>query len=370
MEDAISVAKAEIVKKAVDLQVIVDGNLGDPDLCEGFLAEGKLDFIGLGRPLRADPEWPQKVRGGKPEEICLCIRCMDCFTRTNAGKFIGYSVNARLGREREWPVMLAPTPKKILVVGGRPGGMEAARTAARRGHDVTLVEKDNNLGGHLLEASAPALKSLIAKYRLWLERQVRKSGVKVQVGLEATAELVQEMHPDVIIVATGSVPSSPNVPGIDRKNVVQAVNFLRGEVRVGPKVVIVGGGLVGCEAALCLSGVDKSIVIIEMLPEILADVSIFSKFTLMEKMREVSIRWLTATNLLEINENEVVAENSLGKNNFVADTIILATGFLADDQLHRILEDKGYEVYKIGDCLNPGKIFDAVHNAYTIAKDL
>lgn len=249
--------------------------------------------------------------------------------------------------------------------------MEAARVAAQRGHEVTLVERDYTLGGHLVEACVPNFKRLLGEYRIWMERQLGASGAKVKTGVEANMALVEQENPDAVILASGSVPLNPDVPGIGKKNVMQAVDYLRGKCNPGPKVVIIGGGLVGCEASLCLAGTAESITLVEMLPDIAMDVSVFTKFTMMAKMRQTGIQWLTGHKLREVKEKEVVIADSSGKESFLpADTVILATGFRANDQLYRFLDARGYEVYRIGDCQAPRKIIDAVRDGYTIGKDL
>jgi 2-enoate reductase len=296
---------------------------------------------------------------------------MECITRNMLGKFIGCSVNPRAGREREALPMPAVAPKKVLVIGGGPGGMESARIAAGRGHDVTLVEKDQTLGGHLVEACVPPFKRLLASYASWLERQTQNSRVKVQTGVKATLEWVQKMNPDVIFLASGSTPLVPDVPGLKGKKVVQAVDFLRGKAKIGPKVVVIGGGLVGCEAASCLAGEAESITILEMLPDILMDVSVFSRFTLMARLRAAGIKWAAGRKLREVKENGVVAQDPAGQEEFfAAETVVLATGFAANDGLYETLEKEGYEVYRIGDCLAPRKIIDAVQGGYLIAREL
>lgn len=371
MGEAISVPNAAKLKAHINIPVIVDGALGNPELAEECLAQGKIDFVGLARPLLVDPEWPKKVRTGRIEEICPCIRCMECLQRATLGKFIGCSVNARAGREREAPIAPAPIPKKVLVIGGGPGGMEATRIAAKRGHRVTLVDKRSKLGGNLQEASAPPFKKQLVLYLQWLERQVRSTEAEVILEKEADRSFIKEINPEAIIVATGTHPSTPDIPGVTGKKVMQAVDYLNNRPAVGPKVVVIGGGLVGCETALCLAEQVESVTIIEMLPEILAGVSIYSKYTLMEKMIQAKIKWETGLKLEAIKEKGITTIDSKGSQNiFLADTVILATGFKANNVLYQSLEKEGYEVYAVGDCLNVGKIIDAVRGGYTIAREL
>jgi 2-enoate reductase len=371
MEGGTSVRNAARVRQEVGLPVIVDGGLGDPEAAEEVLSQKKADFIGLARPLLADPEWPKKVKAGLIEDIRPCIRCMECLTRNMLGKFTGCTVNAAVGREREGPITRTPLARKVLVIGGGPGGMEAARTAALRGHDVTLLEKDDVLGGHLVEACVPSFKAILIEYRNWLKNQLRKKGVRIHTGREATSSTVAEMNPDVVIVSTGSTPLTPVAPGIEKAHVVQAVDVLRGKSKAGSRVVIVGGGLVGCETSLCLAGIAQSITVVEMLPDILMDVSVFSRFTIMGKMRQAGVRWMVSHKLTEVKEKGITLSDAAGREvELAADTVILAVGFKANDSLYFSLDRQGWEVYPIGDCQSPRKIIDAVRDGYLIAKDL
>lgn len=371
MGDAISVPNAAKVRANIGIPVIVDGALGSPDLAEKCLVEKKIDFVGLARPLLVDPEWPKKVREGRTEEIRPCIRCMECLHRVSMGKFIGCSVNGRVGREREAPVGHATSPRKVLVIGGGPGGMEVARIAARRGHRVTLVEKNQRLGGNLLEACAPKFKKQLLLYRQWLERDVRSTETEIILGKEVDNAFVNKMNPDVVMVGTGTHPCTPDVPGALGKNVIQAVDYLREQPDVGAKVVIIGGGLVGCETAVCLADKAESVTIIEMLPEILMTMTVYTKYTLMELMVKANVKWETGLKLLEINGKGVTALGPNGdKRFFPADTVILSTGFSPNDKLYKSLEKERYEVYAVGDCQGTGKIFNAISVGYSIAKEL
>lgn len=371
MGDAVSAEAAYEVKKAVSLPIIVDGNISDPDLAERLLAEGKLDFVGLGRALLSDPYWPHKVKAGKKEDITPCIRCMQCINRVILGYYAACSVNPRLGKEYLTPLLPADRPKRILVIGGGAAGMTFAMLAADKGHEVTLLEKKSSLGGHLLEAAVPAHKKEVDAYHEWLKRQVQNSDIDIRLQTEGTREYVLKFKPDALVVATGSVPSLPQVPGIDGPNTVLATEVLAENRKTGQKVVIVGAGLVGCETALYLSAQGKDITMIDMLPEIAADVIFMARLSLLQSLQEHGIRSLPGLKLKEVTKQGILVENENGEQQSLeADTVVLATGLSANNSLYDQLYGEVAEIYQIGDCLQPRKIIDATQEAFMIAKDI
>ncbi len=361
---------AVLFRKEIKTPLIVDGKLGDPDLGLRAVEEGKADLIGLGRPLLADPDWPIKVKKGQINEIRPCLNCMECFDRVALGKYVGCSVNARLGHEREFPSLPAPKAKKVLIVGGGPAGMEAARIASSRGHRVTLVEKREELGGHLIEGSKPEFKKSIAKFNLWLQRQLMKNGCQVKTAFEVDERFIKELNPDVLIMATGAKPKIPPIPGIGGKNVFHAVEALNGKARVGKKVVIIGAGLVGCDTAHKLAKEGKTVDLVEELPEILLGVSIFNRFTMMRELSSLGVKSHVRAKVLEIKEDGVAIAEEGGKNFLEADTILIATGFIADHETYERFGEMADEVYPIGDIVEARKIYDAVQEGFLIGKEI
>ena len=361
---------AQMTKEVVKIPVIAIGKLGYPELAETVLQEGKADFICLGRALLADPEWPNKVKQGRLEDIRPCIGCHDgCLKRELDGKSISCAVNPATGMEREFNIKPAGMAKSVLVVGGGPGGMEAARTAALRGHKVTLWEKSSALGGNLIPASIPNFKQDYKSLINFLTTQINKLGVAIELGKEATPELVQKVNPDVVFVATGSMPIIPDIPGIEKKMVVTAIDLLSGKRDAGELVVVVGGGLVGCETALYLAQKDKKLTIVEMLKSVMLDVYVANRMHLLELLADAGVVILTETSLSGITSRGVNIVNKYGeRSDLKADTIVLAVGLKSDGWLLEALKDKVPEVYAIGDCIEPRKVMQAIWEGFRTAR--
>ena len=374
MEDGVSVDHAHQVKKAVNIPVIVDGKLSDIGHCEALLCEGKTDFIGMARPFITDPHWPNKARTGNEKEILHCIRCMECIDRVFFAKYSACSVNPEYGREYKGPITKSKNPQKVLVAGGGAAGMTAARFLAKRGHDVTLMEKSGQLGGHLLEAAVPSYKKGTKQYLQWLVRQVMNLPMEIKLNTPVTADLVAHMQPNVLIVSTGSTPFVPQVAGIEGKNVRLATELLVNYRDLEDNIVIVGAGLVGCETALFLREKGKkNITLIDMLPVIAQDVIFMERGSLLAELERKEIKQKTGLQLKEVTSTGIVVKDENGKEESIkANTIVMATGLQANDSLFNDLKDKVTvdEIYKIGDCVAPRKFIDAVHEAYTVAMSI
>ena len=359
---------SEMVKKAVNIPVIAVGKLGYPELAERVLKEGKADFVALGRALLADPEWPNKMRQGRLEDICPCIGDNEgCLRRSMEQKYVSCSVNPMTGMEREFALQPTKKKKSVLVVGGGPAGMEAARVSAIRGHKVTIWEKNETLGGNLIPASIPEFKKDYKRLIDYLSTQVKKLGITIQLGKEGTSELVEKMRPDVVFIATGAEPIIPKIPGVQEQGVYTAVDVLLGNKEVGNSAIIIGGGIVGCETALYLMKKGKQVTVLEALDSVMYDAYPINRMHLLNLISSAKI--LTETAVLEINDKGVIIENENDKNKILTgDTVIIAVGFRSRKELFESLKNKCSETYIIGDCVKPRKIINAIWEGFRIAR--
>lgn len=356
---------AEAIKKVVHVPVIASGSITLPEYAEEIIALGKGDFVGLGRPLWADPEWPLKAMEDRPEDIRPCIRCNEgCLERTFFNfKAITCAVNPTISREGELDLKPAAKPRKIAVVGGGPAGMEAARVCKLRGHEVTLFE-EKELGGLLHEASVPEFKSDIRPLCKYLITQIEKLGIPVEHKKATAADLAGY---DAVICATGSRPILPGVPGIDKPGVMDALEVLNGARKPEGRIAVIGGGLVGTETALHLAEQGMHTTLVEMLPKIMNGVAATDQLAYSERIAKADMEVCTGTRLVSIGDGEITVSDHTGTHTIPADSVIIAIGLKAQDSLYGELCAQGKEAYLVGDAVHPGKIFDAFHTAYRVA---
>jgi len=364
----VSVRFAEAVKSVVSIPVITVGRI-DPLLGERILAEGRADLIAIGRALIADPYLPQKAAAGRLDDIAPCIACGTCFVNINsqkAGMLCG--VNPAVGNEREYAIEPTMKPKKVVVIGGGPAGMESARVAALRGHQVVLFEKAQELGGQLIVAAVPPYKSEISNLNQYLAAQVHKAGVKLELGKEATASEVQMIAPDAVILATGVTPSIPEIPGVGRENAVMAEDVLAGRAKVGERVIVIGGELVGCETAEFLADAGKTVTITRRGPSMAAAVAPMTGQPLVGRLNAKGVAMLTGVKYEEVNDEGLVITTRDGeKRTIPADTIVLAAGSKPNTELLRQLGDSVPELYQVGDCVEPQGIREAIVDGLRVA---
>ena len=358
-------------KQALDVPVTLVGKLDDPFDAVRVLEEGKADLVAIGRQHLADPEWARKVAEGRVDDIRPCIHCNEgCAGNLGKDWRVGCDVNPAVGHEVAYAIEEAPKRKKVLVAGGGPAGMEAARVAALRGHHVVLFEKSDQLGGLLNYAGVPDFKDDIRRYRRYLLGQLKKQWVETRLGQEVTPALVQEYNPDVVIVATGAQPKANAIPTAPGAKVLQAVEVLGAPIPEGRSAVVIGGGRVGVEVAMYLAEKGKKVAIVEMLPDWACDTAGVNKVEMIEKLEALEVPVLTNTTAKAIRTGGVeVVTNGEGKV-LEADFVVTALGFAPDPTLAQELEGIVPELYCIGDQNGGTRIWGATHDAWRVARTI
>jgi 2,4-dienoyl-CoA reductase-like NADH-dependent reductase (Old Yellow Enzyme family)/thioredoxin reductase len=363
---------AEGIKKAVTVPVIAVGRI-TPEAGASILAAGKADLIAIGKGLLADPELPNKVASGKLEDITPCIVCMGCRDDLFSAGVLGIrcQVNAALGRDEEYRIVPTKKPKKVLVVGGGPAGMEAARVVALRGHKVTLWEKGSRLGGQLVQAAIPPHKDRIGFLTGYLQTQLSKLEVKIELGKQATAAMIEEFAPEVLVLATGVRPLVPDIPGLDKARVVQAGDVLEGRAGVGNKVVVIGGEVVGCETAEFLAEKGKKVTVTRRGREMALGAGFTLRDFLLERLSQKGVTLLTGLRYNKITSEGLVVTTKEGERKTIeVDTIVLAAGAIPDKGLYQELSGKVPETYLAGDCVEPRRIREAIADGYRIGLEI
>ncbi|MGA2955201.1 MAG: FAD-dependent oxidoreductase [Thermodesulfobacteriota bacterium] len=359
---------AEGIRKVVQIPVATVGRIVDPRMAEDILQQGKADLITLGRALLADPEFPKKAQEGRAEDIRPCIACLQgCLDHLYQGLPITCLVNPQAGLEEELRIKPAEKRKKVFIIGGGPGGMEAARVAALRGHDVTLVEKEDHLGGQFHLASLPPGKEEIKAFLRYLDGQLKKLGVKIFLNREMSPDKIDRIDAEVIILASGGTPQKPEIPGVERENVLTAWEALMNPERVGEKVLVVGAGAVGAETAEFLADRGREVTLIEMLKEIALDEERVNRKLLLRRLGEKGVKVRVLTKATAIMPQGVKVE---GGEILPAGTVILATGVQPNKSLVEGLKKLKIEFFSVGDCKIPRKAIDAIHEGYRVALNL
>ena len=371
-EDGANVKYAAEVKKHIrDTPVAAVGAMSDPAMMEEIIASGKADIVEMARGLICDPDLPIKAREGREDEIVRCMRCLSCFSNLKDRGGFWCALNPMTNRERAFARTDGHvTPKKVLVAGGGIAGMQAALTAAGKGHEVILCEKTDRLGGHITCENNVPFKRHLKEY---IEQQIRKleaSPVDIRMNTEVTPEYAKQTGADVIVAALGAVPVRPDIPGIEGNNVLCADEAYTDPDRAGDSAVILGAGFVGTELAIYLNSLGKKVTVLEMADRMNVSSNSLHGQAVDIKLREEKIPVHFRTKAVEIDAQGVLAETPEGKRRFDADTVIYAVGQRALSAEAAALYDCAEQFWPVGDCVKPATISDANLTAMSVAQGI
>ncbi len=360
------------IKRAVTVPVIIVGRFTEPQYAELLVRQGRADIVAFGRQSIADPELPNKTREGRLDELTPCIGCLlGCVPNMFAGHPITCTLNPAVGRESE--ILPAKEKKKVVVIGGGPGGLYAAWLSASRGHEVILLEKNGELGGNFRIASYPPGKGDLSAAVVNLIQKCQKANVDIRLNTEGTTELLSSLHPDAVMIATGSTPLLLPIPGLSDCGYITAQDMLDGKAQVGHKVLVVGGGMVGCEAAEFLAERGHETAIIEMKPQIGADVVPENRIYLFRSFEQHHVLLVPGAKVSRFFTDGVsyTLEDGTAKELRGYDNIILAMGSRSNDTLSKDLDGFISQVYVIGEAKkSPSNALFATQEAYEAAMQI
>lgn len=368
---------AEAIKKEMKhTPVVTVGALGDPELMESIIAEGRADIVALARPLLADPELPNKLKAGKADQVSPCLRCMACISESFV-PYVRYCSRIRRCPSnptayKEIPasqVKKAEQPKKVLVIGGGPAGMEAAAELAERGHHVILCERENELGGAMRHAKYVPFKQKVDQLMHVMIRRLERSGAEIRLRTAATPTLVESLHPDVIVAALGAKAKKPEVAGAE--HAIIAEDALQRIDSLGQNVAIVGGGLVGCELALQLGMTGRTVHLLSRKKEVCRDAAYLYREGLLMELKKVPVKIYNEAECTAITSEGVTVRNADAREyTLLADTVIWAGGYLPMEDEAEQFRTLAYDFWKIGDCAQVRKIYNARREGYNAGSNI
>ena len=348
--------------------------MNDPDIAEAAIRDGKIDAVVMGRAALADPDYPNKVLTGHTEKIRPCIACnQGCITRLQQGKQPTCAVNPTAMREIRYALRPCVQPKNVVIVGGGVAGMEAARTAAIRGHRVSLYEKNNSLGGNLIPGGSHSFKKEVRELNVWYQNELAGLPVSIHTGAEVTVEQLKGLGADVIILAIGSSPIMPDVPGIEDEKVIGCMEAFAHPEKIGQKVAVIGGGLVGCEMALDYARDGKEVTVVEALPNILS-AGIPSPIPNGQMIPDLfeyhKVRVLENHRLSAVRDGRLYLEHEGKEMGMDTDSVVIAVGFRPVPSMAKALQGCGTVVYEIGDGQKVSTILHAVWDGYEVGNQI
>lgn len=364
---------AEAVKKEVNIPVIAVSAIRDPQFAEDLLEQGKLDFVGMGRTFLADPEWANKAKEGREEDIRKCISCLYCFETVFEGN-LQCAVNARLGREIEFGELQKDGEgRTVAVIGAGPAGMESARILAMRGFKPVIFEKTGEIGGQLLLANKPPYKEQINWLIDYQKTQLEKLKVQIRLNTEATVEELKKLDPYAVIVATGASPAIPPIEGSDRDNVYSPGEILTGQAELeGKRVIVVGSGMTGLETAQFLAEKGNYVSVYEMLDEIGPGVYFQNLIDITSHLDKFDVNMVTGHKLVKIIDGQAIFEKTKTKEkvSIAADAVVLSLGVKPNNELVDELKENFRNVKVVGDAKEPRKIGQAIKEGFEEAYKL
>ena len=388
------------IRKATGLPVIASNRIVEPVQAERILRDRLADMVNVGRAQIADPEWGNKAKDNKLDDIRPCVGCLQgCMDRLFGGKPVECLCNPQAGYEAERKVSRVKKPKTVAVIGAGPAGLECGITAARRGHHVTIFDHAPEIGGQLPLVAAPPGREEFGRLLQYYQKQVQGSGITLKLGKRVTMKELRRIRPNLVILATGSRQIKPELPGVDRPEVVMAWDVLLDKVDLGETVAVIGGGAVGIETAIAvadrgtLSGDvlkflmkheaeeaerlkelivqgTRKVTLLEMLPKIGKDVGVTTRWVFLKELDLLGVEVITEATVKAISEEGVVYEKQGEEHHLKVESVVLALGSEPNDEIEKELKQAGFEYVKIGDVKKPRKIIDAVHEGFLAALEI